>query len=237
MRISVIVTVTVVFLAALVFGVGCDNELPHVPANDIVDPPSPRVPLWMFLIPPFVVAVVLLLAIRTLLGRVEDHSHDSSEFLDALDIWYPVVLARTNSLRQFKRFVNNVRFMANLARSSWRDNASTAVLGESLMVALAALQSLHDGTEAENVEGPIPLCVVAGFTDAQPLSKDANPEFSAWVHSVIKELEKELVPQDQTFRDNVLEILKTALETHQRCSRERATVAKIKRYNSIARLV
>ena len=199
-------------------------------------PPSTMVPRETWLITLVAIAVLFYVTYEYLLRREEDHARDSPEFERALQIWHPVVRARTDSPRQFKRFVNRVRFLAALLRNRWRTEDPKAVPGDSLMVALAALQSVRHGTESDDAVQPIPHYVVAGLSDAQPLSEGANPYFRGWIHDNIRKVALE-IPQDrQAFCDNIIEEIKKAIEAHQ-ASGEQATEEKIERYNTVAGLV
>jgi hypothetical protein len=99
--------------------------------------------------------VLLIHALR----REDPVVRDSKDFSDALDIWVPVVLARTRSPRAVKRFVNRVRYYAMCeARPeptpTWRERllellgrrqrsfptSPTARLPETLLVALGAIR-------------------------------------------------------------------------------------------------
>ena len=51
-----------------------------------------------------------------------DHTKDSDAFIEALKIWHPVVRARTNSPRYFKKFVNRVRYLAQFAAEASATN-------------------------------------------------------------------------------------------------------------------
>ena len=226
------------FHASQVFSVRAierDND-PSDFLSPLSPPPSTMVPPEIWLITLVAIAVLFYVTREFLLRREEDHSRDSPEFERALQIWHPVVRARTDSPRQFKRFVNRVRFLAALLRNRWRTEDPRAVPGDSLMVALAALQSVRHGTESDDAVQPIPPYVVAGLSDAQPLSEGANPDFREWIHDNIRKVALEIPQGRQAFCDKLVEELKKAIEAHQ-TSGEQATEEKIKRYNAFAGLV
>ncbi|MDE2824449.1 MAG: P-loop NTPase fold protein [Chloroflexota bacterium] len=212
--------------------------------NDSPPPPPPPPPTPSTSVPPatwlatLIAISVLVFVTRAYLSRPEeDHSRDSPEFERALEIWHPVVRARTDSPRQFKRFVNRVRFLAALSRSKWQTEDPRTVPGDSLMVALAALQSVRHEAESPDTEEPIPLHVVAGLSDERPLSEDADSDFRKWVHGNIRQVALQLPSQGrQAFCDRVLEELKKAIDAHQSAGEE-ATEEKIIHYNTVAGLV
>ncbi len=211
-----------------------DNDFPGPTAFQ--HPRSTRVPLATWLITLIAITVHLFVTREYLSRREEDHSQDSPEFKRALEIWHPVVRARTDSPRQFKRFVNRVRFLAALSRNRWRTEDPEVLPGDSLVVALAALQSVRHEAESHDIEEPIPPHVVAGLTDAWSLSEDAGSAFREWVHGSIRQVALQLPPDGrQAFCDRVLEELKKAIYAHQ-TSGEQATEEKVSHYNGVARL-
>lgn len=75
---------------------------------------------------------------------------DSSVFIDALKIWFPVIARRHETPRAAKRFVNHQRLLAmRLRRLSWK---SSATLPESTPAAHACLLGADLG------EGCSPHC-------------------------------------------------------------------------------
>jgi hypothetical protein len=119
--------------------------------------------------------VLLIHALR----REDPVVRDSKNFNDALDIWVPVVLARTRSPRAVKRFVNRVRYyamreaqpeptptwterLAGLFRRGRQSPLTAAAprLPETMLVALAAIHqwkpealSASDGVDFEQLLG------------------------------------------------------------------------------------
>ena len=151
-----------------------------------------RVPWWI----PLSAAGLLALAMLAVIAlyawrRQEDRIQDSPAFTKALNIWHPLVRARTNSPRQMKRFINRVRYLA--MASSVTPDRSVQQPSESLIVALAALQSINIDVAAENSVG-----VLTG------LFKDPNNAVAAasfWSEMTTLEMrEKELI--QKAFADH-----------------------------------
>jgi hypothetical protein len=69
---------------------------------------------WMLSIPIYLLIVFLLLVANVVLTtRPGVVTCDSQPFADAMeDVWYPLVLAKQNTPRAAKRFVNRVRYLA-----------------------------------------------------------------------------------------------------------------------------
>ncbi|MGH7496475.1 MAG: YCF48-related protein [bacterium] len=108
-------------------------------------------------------AIILVLAIWRLSIPADLVVKDSPEFIDALKIWHPLLMAKHNTPRSVKRFVNRVRYFAmrqsatTETRSAWqrslkwigrklgvkqREKVMRAeqIIPESLLVALSAIQ-------------------------------------------------------------------------------------------------
>jgi hypothetical protein len=132
------------------------------PAATITKPavwPAP----WVFAVPLYLAAVFLLMVANLVLTtRPAVVTHDSQQFTDALEeVWYPLVLAKQNTPRAAKRFVNRVRYLA-MRQSGYQQAASTweralfpdrlrepkrttdwEPIPEPLLVALAAIEQLQ----------------------------------------------------------------------------------------------
>jgi len=118
---------------------------------------------WVFSLPLGLVAVFLLLVANVVLTtRPGVVTHDSQQFTDALEkVWYPLVLAKQNTPRAAKRFVNRVRYLAMrqrgyLEEASWWDRAlfpqrlrqpdrkeDWKPIPEPLLVAMAAIEQME----------------------------------------------------------------------------------------------
>jgi hypothetical protein len=93
-----------------------------------------------------VLLVVLIVVVAyTPPGVIE---RDSPAFLEALRLWHPWIVARRNTPRAVKRYLNRVRYVAMRCKHDpERDEASEDELPEPIAVALTAL-------DAVNVERP-----------------------------------------------------------------------------------
>ena len=118
---------------------------------------------WVLSIPLYLVAVFILLVANVVLTvRPGVVTHDSQQFTDAMEkVWYPLVLAKQNTPRAAKRFINRVRYLAMRQRgyqehaSAWervlfpdrlREPARTKdwqPIPEPLLVALAAIEQMQ----------------------------------------------------------------------------------------------
>ncbi len=65
--------------------------------------------------------------------------YDSDEFSRALDAWVPWILAKRDTPRALKRFINHVRYVAMRERAESRSGAPEGKLDEQQLVALASL--------------------------------------------------------------------------------------------------
>jgi KAP-like P-loop domain-containing protein len=135
-----------------------------------VSGPAPKITLkgawparWILSLPLYLAAVFLLLvadvALTTRPGVV---THDSQEFTDAMErVWYPLVLAKQNTPRAAKRFLNRVRYLA-MRQRGYQEHASVwervlfpdrlreparphgwQPIPEPLLVALAAIEQVQ----------------------------------------------------------------------------------------------
>lgn len=144
----------------------------------------------------------------------EDHTRDSPEFFRALGWWQPVVLRVSgNSPRQWKRFVNHVRFLACLLHPT---------LEAPLIVALAALQRLNGD------KNPLPKSISAVFSGH-------SQDFCDWADAKISNLASERQPQDSTFGDEIRTALKTAIKEHRNHVTEGVAEKDIERFSEMAR--
>jgi hypothetical protein len=118
---------------------------------------------WMLSIPIYLLIVFLLLVANVVLTtRPGVVTCDSQPFADAMeDVWYPLVLAKQNTPRAAKRFVNRVRYLAMRQRtfrehSSWWERAlfpqrlrepdqveGGKPIPEPLLVAMAAMEQME----------------------------------------------------------------------------------------------
>jgi len=118
---------------------------------------------WVLSLPFYGAALFLLLVANIVLTtRPGVVTKDSQEFTDALEkVWYPLVLARQNTPRSAKRFINRVRYLAMRQRqqsekASWWEQVlfpqrlpevdrskSWQYIPEPLLVALAAIEALE----------------------------------------------------------------------------------------------
>jgi hypothetical protein len=118
---------------------------------------------WMLSLPLYLTAIFLLLVANVVLTtRPGVVTHDSQQFTDAMEkVWYPLVLAKQNTPRSAKRFVNRVRYLA-MRQRFYRDDASLwertlfpqrlaspprgkeyAKVPEPLLVAMAAMEQME----------------------------------------------------------------------------------------------
>ena len=139
-----------------------ETAQPSEPANGAYfrEGKQAEAPWWSWQVPlvSLIVFGGLVLLIHAL-RREDPVVRDSKDFNDALDIWVPVVLARTRSPRAVKRFVNRVRYYAMCeARPeptpTWKERlfellgrrprpapaTQTSRLPETLLVALGAIK-------------------------------------------------------------------------------------------------
>ncbi|MBU3950006.1 MAG: hypothetical protein KJ826_17530, partial [Proteobacteria bacterium] len=141
-------------------------------------------PLTIIFLPLLVlIGAAILIASR----RPDVVVRDSPVFLKALSIWHPVVMAKQNTPRSVKRFLNRVRYFAMQQRSQEKEvpllillarklklineavsdvpiYSSSDMLPESLLVALSAIHHLDpcnsdDGEIHLTPEGPAAACV------------------------------------------------------------------------------
>src|SRR5262249_32345276 len=118
---------------------------------------------WVLSVPFYLVLVFLLLVANVVLTiRPGVVTHDSKEFADAMEnIWYPLVLAKQNTPRAAKRFINRVRYLAMRQsgfqeKASWWERAlfqqrlrepskpkSWQAIAEPVLVALAAIEQMQ----------------------------------------------------------------------------------------------
>jgi len=118
---------------------------------------------WILSLPLYFLALFLLLVAQVVLTtRPGVETHDSPQFTSAMNkVWYPLVLAKQNTPRAAKRFVNRVRYLAMRQRgqqqkASWweailfphrlKDSviaADWAPIPEPLLVALAAIEQIE----------------------------------------------------------------------------------------------
>jgi hypothetical protein len=78
----------------------------HPGSNPRPDPGK----LWW---PELIAAAILsMIAYQTLRLTGKGASHDSKKFVDALNIWYPLVIERQRTPRAVKRWMNRVRYLA-----------------------------------------------------------------------------------------------------------------------------
>jgi hypothetical protein len=117
----------------------------------------------MLSLPLYLTAIFLLLVANVVLTtRPGVVTHDSQQFTDAMEkVWYPLVLAKQNTPRSAKRFVNRVRYLA-MRQRFYRDDASLwertlfpqrlaspprgkeyAKVPEPLLVAMAAMEQME----------------------------------------------------------------------------------------------
>ena len=129
-----------------------------------IKPARPTWPArWVLSIPLYLIAVFLLLAAQVVLTtRPGVQTTDSAEFKDALEkAWYAFILAKQNTPRAAKRFVNRVRYLAMRQRTykdlaPWWDRAifpqrlreperkqDWKPIPEPLLVAMAAIEQME----------------------------------------------------------------------------------------------
>lgn len=85
---------------------------PFAPPDDIIPAsPSAKRPLGYGLIP-IALAFCVLVALYVSNRKPDLIVEDSPEFEKALEIWHPLVVAKDNTPRGMKRFVNRVRYLA-----------------------------------------------------------------------------------------------------------------------------
>ena len=133
------------------------------------------IPWWSSFLPAALLVAVAAAAIgRHVFVRQDPRTRDSGRFIDALNIWLPFVLrTTTNSPRQAKRFINRARYITVMSRENETGVRSPTAVGqtneasgdtpdkeddapkqlsESLIVALAALQSCITTVDPQNGE-------------------------------------------------------------------------------------
>jgi hypothetical protein len=118
---------------------------------------------WVMSLPLYLIALFLLLVANVVLTtRQGVVTHDSQQFTDAMEkVWYPLVLAKQNTPRAAKRFVNRVRYLAMRQRAyeeqaSWWDRVlfpqrlreplrkdGWKPIPEPLLVAMAAIEQME----------------------------------------------------------------------------------------------
>lgn len=90
-----------------------DIPQPEIPAERkvgiFIPAPEAGVKLYVVILP---LSLILLAAIIIYLRRADVIVKDSGDFLDALQIWHPIVIARQNTPRSLKRYLNRVRYFA-----------------------------------------------------------------------------------------------------------------------------
>lgn len=171
--------------------------------DDSTNEPNGTDPWWMSALG-FYLLVAGALVVRHLWKHEDPPGQDSSEFKKALDIWYRVVIAATDSPRQLKRFVNTARLQASLSRRLTPEGESDDP-SESQVVALAALTSLNDGQVAGPEDAdPIPDCLVGALSESQVAP------FYTWVHETVSRLAKE---RPQRTQDEFLKDLEARIDT------------------------
>ena len=149
-----------------------------------------RGPWWIPLLPGLLALAALVAVAMYVWHRQEDRIQDSPAFTKALNIWHPLVRARTNSPRQMKRFINRVRYLAMMPES----NGKTQQPSESLIVALAALQGVSRDTAAGNEKQSLPLDLVSLLsTSSSNLDDGAVGIINNWFGQVIEDPELERV--------------------------------------------
>jgi len=136
------------------------NSSGHKPA--ITPGKTALPPRWTLSVPFYLVAVFLLLVANVILTtRPGVETHDSQQFTDAMEkIWYPLVLAKQNTPRAAKRFINRVRYLAMRQRgfgetASWWERTlfpdrlpepatpSQDFIPEPILVALASIEQIE----------------------------------------------------------------------------------------------
>jgi hypothetical protein len=140
------------------------------PDPSILPTRSPWPARWILSLPLYVIAIFVLLAANVVLTtRSGVVTHDSKEFTDALECaWYAIILAKQNTPRAAKRFVNRVRYLAMRQRtyredSTWWDRAiftqrlhaparaaDWKPIPEPLLVAMAAIEQMEGRWVYEN---------------------------------------------------------------------------------------
>ena len=194
----------------------------EVPNGEVVSPVSGSTPeirvksvwpaRWILSVPLYLAAIfVLLVANVALTTRPGVVTHDSKEFTDAMEeVWYPLVLAKQNTPRTAKRFINRVRYLAMrqqgyqehaskwervLFRDRLREPARTPgwqPIPEPLLVALAAIEQLqpqwiYNEAAFEFIKGSngindLKSSFPASFPEAATLLEKSEDVASAEVH-------------------------------------------------------
>jgi KAP-like P-loop domain-containing protein/PASTA domain-containing protein len=83
------------------------------PSPEIDPGASPRPAPWQLSWPEFAaMALLITIAYSALVASKQGATHDSPKFIEALEIWYPLVIARQRTPRAVKRWMNRVRYLA-----------------------------------------------------------------------------------------------------------------------------
>jgi len=86
---------------------------PSGPPPEIKPGSSPRPDPWKLSWPELAaIALLAAIAYSTLVGTGKGARHDSPKFIEALEIWYPLVIERQGTPRAVKRWMNRVRYLA-----------------------------------------------------------------------------------------------------------------------------
>jgi len=149
------------------------SNIKEAPNGEVVSPASGSAPeirvrsiwpaRWILSLPLYLAALFVLLVTNVVLTtRPGVVTHDSKEFTDAMEeVWYPLVLAKQNTPRTAKRFINRVRYLAMRQqgyqehaslweRVLWKDRLREPAratgwqpIPEPLLVALAAIEQVQ----------------------------------------------------------------------------------------------
>jgi hypothetical protein len=157
-------------------------------------------PRWILSVPFYLAGIFLLLVANVVLTtRPGVVTKDSEQFTDAMEkVWYPLVLARQNTPRAAKRFVNRVRYLA-MRQRAFREEASIwervlfpqrlqepkgahdwRPIPEPILVAMAAIEQfdpfwIYDPTAFDRLAGEGPLSTPPGVvTSAATLLETAR---------------------------------------------------------------
>jgi len=137
-------------------------------------PNDPRPELWVMAWPVYFMLATMVAAFYWALTRKPDLVvKDSVVFSKALEIWYPLVVARQRTPRSVKRFMNRLRYLAMRQRTTragyplWK----TFVFRNSLLARLAKWLRVPEPTPVSNPETPMPeaiLVAVAAIDQLEP---------------------------------------------------------------------